>query len=102
MSNVTKIYSHSSPRVRRVAENEWQVARMEKFRESVRFAAAAKSYRTAMGITQREVADIYGFTSSTIARMESGCYFGWNEDRLKNYIRIVNRVAKGEYRRKSA
>lgn len=90
-----KADSRNNPRVRRVAENEWQLNRLEQFRNNVKFAAAAKSYRTAMGVTQREVANRFGIQAQSVTAWESGCYFGWTEERLADYTRIVNSIASG-------
>lgn len=84
-------YSHRNPRVRRVSANEWIVGREFKLKGSLRFAAAAKSYRTAVGVTQNEMADFYGRAS--IANWESGFYFGWDNDELASYCRDCDKVA---------
>ena len=80
-----------NPRVRRVSANEWIVGREAKLKVSLRFAAAAKSYRTAVGVTQTEMAKSYGMAS--IANWESGFYFGWNALELSSYCRRCDRVA---------
>ena len=84
-------YSKRNPRVRRVSANEWIIGREAKLKVSLRFAAAAKSYRTAVGVTQREMRDWYGNTS--VGRWESGFFFGWDPTELANYCRDCDAVA---------
>lgn len=80
-----------NPRVRRVNSNEWIVGRMAKLKVSCRYAAAAKSYRCAVGVTQTEMAEFYEMAS--IANWESGFYFGWNDTELSDYCHDCDFVA---------
>lgn len=86
-------YSSRNPRVRQVSANEWIVGRTAKLKVSLRFAAAAKSYRTAVGVTQGDMGRLYGITSSSVARWESGFFFGWTDQELANYCRDCDAVA---------
>lgn len=86
-------YSPRNPRVRRVSANEWQVQRVDAFKHNCRFAAAAKSFRTAMGVTQAEVSKALKLDSGAAARRESGCYFGWDQKTLVDYCNIIRRIA---------
>ncbi len=97
-ATVTKIteatkYSHKNPRVRRVFQNTWQVERMAKFGKGVKWASAAKSARTAMGITQKEIETYLGYGQGNAARWESGSYFGWNAKSLSEYINACQELA---------
>lgn len=86
-------YSHKNPRVRVIDQNAWIVMRKAKLNISLKFAAAAKSYRTAVGVTQGEMGDLYGITSSSVARWESGFFFGWDDEELANYCRDCDAMA---------
>lgn len=79
--------------VRRVRTNEWRTKRMDQFKESTRWAAAAKSYRTALDVTQQEVAEYYGVTSQAVTNWESGMYFGWSQEELDYYHEAIRRIA---------
>jgi DNA-binding XRE family transcriptional regulator len=89
-------------RVRKVAANEWQVNRIEKFRAAIRMAAAAKSIRTALGVTQREMARSYQVAVHTVTNWESGAYFGWSSGDLTDWLRRAQALAVGEAARKRA
>ena len=89
-------YSHRNPRVRRVSQNEWAVKRMATFGEAVKWSAAAKSTRTALGVTQREVADFYDVEGGTVAGWESGKYFGWTREALVDYTQVCAELAEAQ------
>ncbi len=92
-SITTNKYSHKTPRVRRVYQNTWQIERMSKFQNGVKWASAAKSARTAMGITQSEIETYLGYGQGNAARWESGSYFGWNAKSLAEYIKACQELA---------
>lgn len=98
-ATVTKIesrkrYSPRNPRVRRIFTNQWQVDRVKKFTEAVKWAAAAKAARTALGVTQGEVAKEYGVGSHTVCNWESGHYFGWSRRDLLEYTKVCEELGR--------
>lgn len=89
-----KRYSHRNPRVRRVHTNQWLTGRIQKFTEACKWAAAAKATRTALGVTQGEVANHYGVGSHTVCNWESGHYFGWNKEELAEYTKVCHELGE--------
>ena len=81
-------------RVRLVERKVWELRRRGQFDSNVKYAAAAKAYRTAMGVTQKEVAQYYDLGEGSVARWESGCYFGWDDLGLRDYCRVIDEIAK--------
>ncbi len=61
-------------RVRVVSKAGWAITRVEFFKSNIRFAAAAKSARTALEVTQQEVAVYYGVSQGSVCNWESGKY----------------------------
>lgn len=82
-------------RVKPIKEKDWAKERIAQFQSSVTWAAAAKAYRTACGVTQAEVGMEYGgFTGSRVGQWESGHYFGWNKEEFEAWCQVVNRIAR--------
>lgn len=88
--------SHRNRRVRGVAKVTWAVARVDFFKKNVRFSASAKATRTALEVTQQEVADFYEVSQGTVCNWESGKY-SWpgGETELFEYMNHVRRIANG-------
>ena len=96
-----------NPRVRAIDAKGWRFQRIAKFQRAVRFAAAAKATRTALGVSQAEVAREYRVTTTAVAHWESGAYHGWNPEALadldavrvavnQDYARPGDPVAPGD------
>ena len=81
-------------RVRRVSGNAWLLNRTALFRQACKYASAAKAFRTALGVTQAEVARSYRMNVSAVTHWESGAYFGWDDASLAEYTRRVSRIAR--------
>ena len=81
-------------RVKPILEAQWVWDRNKFFRRNVNFAAAAKAYRTAMGITQGELAKKMRRSTQSIANRESGKY-SWRGDHeeLRDYLHAVDMCA---------
>ena len=82
-------------RVLPINAREWRFKRIAKVQYATKFAAAAKAYRTALGVTQKEVAREYGVTDMTVSYWESGThYFGWSETALRDYIAAIDTIVR--------
>ena len=70
------------------------MARVEFFKKNVRFAAAAKSTRTALEVTQQEAADYYSVSLAAVCNWESGKY-SWKggDQELFEYMTAMRRIA---------
>lgn len=93
-SHLKDVSKRRNARVRRVAATSWINGRKDKFDSALRWAAAAKSHRTALDVTQNEVAAHYEVTGATVCHWESGMYFGWNKDALHEYQAVCNSLAE--------
>lgn len=91
--NATSREKSRNARVRRVGQLEWRRTRMSKFSHATKFAAAAKAVRTALELTQEELARSYGVSQFAVSHWESGTYFGWTEDELNEYIDRCRKIA---------
>lgn len=80
-------------RVPSIQRGVWKKRRIEKLTDNVKFAGAAKAYRSALNVTQQRVADYFSVTSQAVTHWESGCYFGWNAEELAEYCRLCDRLA---------
>ncbi len=82
-------------RVQNVSKVSWGVARVEFFKNNIRFAAAAKSSRTALEVTQQEVAVHFGVSQGTVCNWESGKY-SWpmGPAELFEYMRAIRTIAE--------
>ncbi|MGW8177698.1 MAG: hypothetical protein ACWGQW_02720 [bacterium] len=87
--------SRRNKRVKQVTKANWGAQRVEFFKKNVRFAAAAKATRTAMEVTQQEVAVTYGVSQGTVCNWESGKY-SWpgGETELFEYFQTINLIAR--------
>jgi len=82
-------------RIKHITKANWGARRVEFFKNNVRFAAAAKATRTAMEVTQQEVATAYGVSQGTVCNWESGKY-SWplGEKELFEYFQTIHLIAK--------
>lgn len=81
-------------RTRAITKSEWAKERLETFKRNVRFAAAAKSTRTALDVTQGEVAAHYGVSTGTVCNWESGKYhWSGGDDELLEYQQTCFKLA---------
>jgi hypothetical protein len=80
-------------RVKRIVQRTWRKEREDKVRDSIRYAAAARAYRTALGVTQEEMGARYDRTGASVCHWESGFYFGWDDEELSAYCRMADRIA---------
>lgn len=82
-------------RVQHVEQKGWRFRRIQFFQRNLRFAAAAKAYRTALDVTQEEVATNYGVSIGTVSVWESGKY-AWRggQEELNEYLSVVRRIAE--------
>jgi DNA-binding transcriptional regulator YiaG len=73
-------------RVRQIDKYAWQDARMKFFKHNVKYAAAAKAFRTALNVTQKQMSRVLNLSHQSIANRESGKY-AWQggEQELKQY-----------------
>ena len=87
--------SRRNARVRAVIKTTWAVQRVEKFKSNVKKSAAAKATRTAMEVTQQEVADYYGVSQGSVCNWESGKYM-WpgKEQELFEYLQAINSISR--------
>jgi len=89
-------------RVKEINKDEWIKERKRIFGSSIEWAGAAKAYRTAMHVTQTEIAIEYGVDVSNICRWESGHAFGWNAEDFETYVQICNEIAQENRERRRA
>ena len=80
-------------RVRKIHGNAWKLGRLELFKGALKFAAAAKAYRTALDVSQAEVAARLGVSTHCVTHRESGAYFGWSEGSLRAFNVAVDKAA---------
>lgn len=81
-------------RVTSVSGKSWAETRMLQFRRNVRFASSAKATRTALEVTQTEVAEAYSVHPITVCIWESGKY-NWSggEQELFEYMTTCREIA---------
>ena len=70
----------------------WKAKRIAKLTENVRFAGAAKAYRSALNVTQEQMGNWFNVTSQAVTHWESGCYFGWSAEDLSEYCRVCDKL----------
>ena len=92
---VVTVPNTRNPRVRAISQGEWQKKRIETFSGAVKFAAAAKAARTALGVTQGEVAEFYEIATGAVSNWESGKYFGWTREELVKFTNSCALIAEG-------
>ena len=79
-------------RVPTIQRGVWKAKRIAKLTENVRFAGAAKAYRSALNVTQEAMGNWFNVTSQAVTHWESGCYFGWSADDLAEYCRVCDKL----------
>lgn len=81
-------------RVRRINAADWKRERNAKLRRNVHYAAAAKATRTALEVTQAQVARRMRRSVQSIYNRESGFYF-WagGAEELTEYQRLCMEIA---------
>ena len=81
-------------RVKHVDKRSFELKRGAWFRRNLRFAAAAKAYRTAHDVTQAEIAAYFGRSQTTVCSWENG-FYSWpgGTDELNEYCEAVRKIA---------
>jgi len=76
-------------------QKEWKFKRKAYFNRNVNFAAAARATRTALDVTQAEIAREFGCSVGAVTNWESGCY-GWpgGASELEHYQQICAQIAR--------
>lgn len=78
-------------RTRDIDRRSWRSSRLKHFEHNVDYAAAAKSTRLALDVTQQEVAEYFGVAAPTVSTWESGSYCWKGEaDELAEYQQACN------------
>lgn len=81
-------------RINIITKATWAVKRVEFFKHNVRFAAAAKATRTALEVSQQEVAVYFGVSQGAVCCWESGKYSWANgEKELFEYMSACRAIA---------
>jgi DNA-binding transcriptional regulator YiaG len=82
-------------RVKHMPQKSWSETRMAQFRRNVRFSASAKATRTALEVTQAEIAEYFGVCQGSVCNWESGKY-NWQggEKELFEYMTICRQISQ--------
>jgi DNA-binding transcriptional regulator YiaG len=88
-------HAKSKRRTQLIDRKSWRFKRIAFFQRNVRFAASAKAYRTAMDVTQEEVAAEFDVNQTCVGNWESGKY-SWPGDKeeLAEYIKVINGIVR--------
>ena len=72
-----RIERRHNRRVHRIDKRAWMFKRRARFNHSVRVAGELKALRTALGVTQAELARAAHVSQAAITQRESG-FYSWN------------------------
>jgi len=80
----------------KIVRGTWQARRLSFFQKNVRYAASAKATRTAMDVTQAEIAEEFGRSQGTVCNWESGKY-SWpgGQAELDQYLFVIRKISRG-------
>jgi DNA-binding XRE family transcriptional regulator len=89
-----KAQEHRNRRVRQIDRDAWKQERYVRMRRSVNFASAAKATRTALEVTQAEVAEALDLSLASIVNRENG-FHAWSggQEELAAYQRTCMKIA---------
>ena len=81
-------------RINHIDKRSWRFKRIAFFQRNIKFAAAAKAFRTAMDVTQQEVADYHNVSQGTVCNWESGKYSWPYDGELEEYTQAIQTIAR--------